>query len=91
MCIERFEGPRVRTSRIRVGDIFPMHSAAGPRAILAFLPEAQRLSVIEQIYSGESSLAPPALARQELEQRIATAHRVRLTIRTRIRPAVSSG
>jgi DNA-binding IclR family transcriptional regulator len=56
LCLERFEGPRVRTTLIRVGDTLPMHSAAGPRAILAFLPPARRRDVVEQIYAQEPAM-----------------------------------
>ena len=77
LCLERFEGPRIRTSRIRVGDSVPMHSAAGPRAILAFLPASQQRAIVQQLYTPEvgrtqgmqSQLKPPA--RQVLEEHLA--------------------
>ena len=78
ICLERFEGLRIRTSRIRVGDSFPLHSAAGPRAILAFLPDAERHTAVHELYAKgfdgipgmHAQPAPPP--RQVLEEQIGT-------------------
>jgi len=50
VCIERFDGPSVRSNAMRVGDSLPMYSGAGPRAILAALPPELQAATLDQIY-----------------------------------------
>ena len=50
ICLERFEPTSIRTTTVRVGDALPLHLGAGPRASLAFLPEAQQRAVLDQVY-----------------------------------------
>ena len=41
VCIERLEGLRVQSLALRLGGSLPLHAGAGPRALLAWEPEAE--------------------------------------------------
>jgi DNA-binding IclR family transcriptional regulator len=74
-----------------------LHSAAGPRAILAFLPESRQRAIVQQIYSPEnahtrgtqSQLEPPA--QHILEEQIAIDHARGFVIAEEVITAGSAG
>lgn len=46
VCIDRVVGKGVRSLALRLGGSLPLHAGAGPRALLAFLPEAELLETL---------------------------------------------
>lgn len=49
VCVERFEGSDVRSLALTLGKSLELHHGAAPRAILAFLPTAERTALIAQL------------------------------------------
>jgi DNA-binding IclR family transcriptional regulator len=66
VCIERLEGPEVRSLAMRLGDSLPLHSGAAPLAILAFLPKADRAAYVESLTSIRDEPRPAPSAGQLL-------------------------
>jgi DNA-binding IclR family transcriptional regulator len=48
VCIERLEGRDVRSLELRLGASLPLAIGAAPRCILAFLPDEERDSLLDQ-------------------------------------------
>ncbi len=46
VCVEWFGGQAVRSAAMDLGSSLPLYSGAAPRALLAFLPESERESVL---------------------------------------------
>lgn len=47
VCIDRVVGKGVRSLALRLGGSLPLYAGAGPRALLAFLPDAERRDVLD--------------------------------------------
>ena len=46
VCVERIEGTTVRSPALQLGNSLPLYAGAAPRAILAYLPPAEQLTVL---------------------------------------------
>lgn len=46
VCIDRVSGMGVRSLALKLGGALPLYSGAGPRALLAFLPDVERREVL---------------------------------------------
>ncbi|MEV8504997.1 IclR family transcriptional regulator [Actinoplanes sp. NPDC051475] len=46
VCVERIEGTAVRSLALELGNSLPLYSGAAPRALLAYLPVAEQLTVL---------------------------------------------
>jgi DNA-binding IclR family transcriptional regulator len=72
VCIERLEGLRVQSLALRLGGSLPLHVGAGPRALLAFEPEAAWDTYVDEgglDVPTETVTAPKALYRELAETR----------------------
>ncbi len=47
VCLERIEGYAVQSLAMQLGGSLPLYAGAAPRAVLAFLPSAERAAVLE--------------------------------------------
>lgn len=62
VCVERFDGPQIRSMALQVGDSLPLFVGAASLAILAFLPAGERKGLLAQFATKRAldGLAPPA-------------------------------
>src|SRR5205823_10151074 len=49
VCIERLDGLRVQSLMLRLGGSLPLHVGAGPRALLAWGPRAEREAYVARV------------------------------------------
>lgn len=66
-CIERVDGGAVRSLAMRLGDAFPLHAGAAPRAILASLPHSEQVEYLTRLTDTDGEVAA-RLARDEIER-----------------------
>lgn len=71
VCIERLDGGNVRSLAMRLGDSLPLHSGAAPKAMLAFLPRAERDAYLEQLGRdfGEAQAGAVAMETAQIRER----------------------
>lgn len=69
VCIDRVVGKGVRSLALRLGGSLPLHAGAGPRALLAYLPEAERRAVLEH-FDKQSETDPDVPTRRQLQRMI---------------------
>jgi DNA-binding IclR family transcriptional regulator len=72
VCIERLEGLRVQSLALRLGGSLPLHVGAGPRALLAFEPESEWETYVDDgglTFMNEAAIGPKALYRELAETR----------------------
>lgn len=67
VCIDRVVGKGVRSLALRLGGSMPLYAGAGPRALLAFLPDADRRDVLDH-FASESDANPDVPARRQLQR-----------------------
>lgn len=53
VCVERFEGPDVRSLALTLGKSLELHHGAAPRAILSFLPPSERDALVGHLTRDE--------------------------------------
>lgn len=73
VCVERFDGPQVRSMALQVGDLLPLYVGAASLAVLAFLPAGERRALLTQFSATvpiDGYAVPPI---EELEHVIADA------------------
>lgn len=60
VCVDRVVGRGVRSLAMRLGGSLPLYSGAGPRALLAFLEDGERASVLAhfELLSGSDPAVP---------------------------------
>lgn len=63
VCIERFDGRDVRSLALQLGESLPLYAGAAPRALLAFLPEAERAALVADRAHGLPGDPEPPTAR----------------------------
>src|SRR4051812_29177916 len=70
VCVERIEGTAVRSLALELGNSLPLYSGAAPRAILAFLPLAEQLTVLRDFLPqpGDPGRPSPAAVLADAEQ-----------------------
>lgn len=69
VCIDRVVGKGVRSLALRLGGSLPLHAGAGPRALLAFLAEAEQQAVLDHFEAqSEQDLSVPA--RRQIERKL---------------------
>lgn len=79
VCIDRVVGTGVRSLALRLGGSLPLYAGAGPRALLAFLPEAERRDVLEYFERvAETDADIPG--KRQLELRIEEIRRVGVSL-----------
>ena len=66
VCIDRVVGKGVRSLAMRLGGSLPLHAGAGPRALLAFLPEAELLETLTH-FEQAAQQDPTIPSRSQLE------------------------
>jgi DNA-binding IclR family transcriptional regulator len=66
VCIDRVVGMGVRSLALRLGGSMPLWAGAGPRALLAFLPDAERRDVLDH-FDRESDDDPSVPNRRQLQ------------------------
>jgi len=72
VCIERLEGLRVQSLALRLGGSLPLHVGAGPRALLAFEPESEWKTYVDDgglAFMNETAIKPKELYRELAETR----------------------
>lgn len=69
VCIDRVVGKGVRSLALRLGGSLPLYAGAGPRALLAFLADAERLAVLDH-FEELSEDDPNVPTRRQLERTI---------------------
>jgi DNA-binding IclR family transcriptional regulator len=67
VCIERLEGVAVRSLAMQLGGSLPLYAGAAPRALLAFLPTAERKAALQDIAHQPGDPQPPDLAATETD------------------------
>jgi len=70
VCVERIEGTAVRSLALELGNSLPLYCGAAPRALLAYLPLAEQLTVLRDIVSqpGDPGRPSPAAILADAEQ-----------------------
>jgi DNA-binding IclR family transcriptional regulator len=70
VCVERIEGTAVRSLALELGNSLPLYSGAAPRALLAYLPPAEQLTVLRDMVSqpGDPGRPSPAAILADAEQ-----------------------
>lgn len=70
VCVERFEGPAVRSMAMQLGGSLPLYSGAAPRALLAHMPPSEQHDVLRGGLTFPGDPPPPAAAaiRADLEE-----------------------
>lgn len=66
VCVERIEGAHVRSLALTLGQSLPLHLGAAPRAILSFLPRAEREAVLSRLLD-PSDTGTRGRAEQEID------------------------
>ncbi|MHA6512809.1 IclR family transcriptional regulator [Tessaracoccus sp. Z1128] len=69
VCIDRVVGKGVRSLALRLGGSMPLYAGAGPRALLAFVADAERRAVLDH-FEQESEVDPQVPTRRQLERTI---------------------
>ena len=69
VCIDRVVGKGARSLALRLGGSLPLHAGAGPRALLAFLPEAERRDILAY-FDRQSESDPEVPERHQLQRLI---------------------
>lgn len=69
VCIDRVVGKGVRSLALRLGGSLPLYAGAGPRALLAFLADAERRAVLDH-FEEQSQDDPNVPTRRQLERTI---------------------
>ena len=70
VCVERLEGQAVRSLAMQLGSSLPLFAGAAPRSLLAVLPAAERLAVLE-VRTGQAGDPPrpdPAAIDADIDQ-----------------------
>lgn len=68
VCVERLDGSNVRSLAMEIGDSLPLYAGAGPQALLAFQPAAERHALVEEFASGAHPHRLPVPSRDDLER-----------------------
>jgi DNA-binding IclR family transcriptional regulator len=78
VCVERIEGTAVRSLALELGNSLPLWCGAAPRAILAYLPRAAQLTVLEDIGTqpGDPARPSPAAVLADAQRSRAAGHTV---------------
>ncbi len=63
VCVERVEGTTVRSVALQLGNSLPLFAGAAPRALLAYLPEAEQLTVLRDAVPLPGDPERPSAAR----------------------------
>lgn len=79
VCIDRVVGSGVRSMAMRLGGSLPLHAGAGPRALLAFLPEAERKAVLDH-FDARSETDPEVPNRRQIENVIDEIRAARVSV-----------
>lgn len=69
VCIDRVVGKGARSMSLRLGGSMPLYAGAGPRALLAFLPEAERRDVLDH-FDKLSESDPEIPSRRQIQRQI---------------------
>jgi DNA-binding IclR family transcriptional regulator len=78
VCVERLEGTTVRSLALELGNSLPLYSGAAPRALLAYLPPAEQLTVLRDmvLQPGDPGRPSPAAILADAERSRAAGYTV---------------
>jgi DNA-binding IclR family transcriptional regulator len=70
VCVERIEGTAARSLALELGNSLPLYCGAAPRALLAFLPLAEQLTVVRDFIAqpGDPGRPSPAAILADAER-----------------------
>jgi DNA-binding IclR family transcriptional regulator len=72
VCVERLEGLAVRSLAMQLGSSLPLYAGAAPRALLAFLPEAEQEALLRDsvVQPGDPSRPSNTAIRSDIRRTI---------------------
>ena len=78
VCVERLEGLAVRSLAMQLGSSLPLYAGAAPRALLAFLPEAEQEAVLRDnvVQPGDPSRPSDTAIRTDIKRSLRNGYTV---------------